>query len=174
MTLALQFPEEQLSAWAKRYDSVAPERDAEAIEVGRFMKEEGYLTRDHLLSLLRWKPSWEAHQIQQNPDVFISEVTCASMASENERFRIRVLTLLSGVDWPAASVILHFGHRDPYPILDAVALWSLGVEEPSRYDFGVWWPYVQKSRQLAEEHGLTMRELDRALRQYSKANRSLR
>ena len=37
---------------------------------------------------------------------------------------------LSGVRWPTASVLLHFGHRDRYPILDYRALEALGVPSP--------------------------------------------
>ena len=37
------------------------------------------------------------------------------------------------------------------------------------YDFGLWWDYVRTTRELANEMGLSMRTLDRALWAYSKA-----
>lgn len=41
-----------------------------------------------------------------------------------------ILTTINGVSWPMASVLLHFGHADRYPILDFRALWSLEVDTP--------------------------------------------
>jgi hypothetical protein len=70
-----------------------------------------------------------------------------------------------------ASVILHWCHADRYPIIDYRALWSLSVEQqPAFYTFDFWWSYVVCCRQLAEEAGVDMRTLDRALWQYSKEN----
>lgn len=82
--------------------------------------------------------------------------------------RIEVLTLLCGVGWPMASVILHFGYENQYPILDFRALWSLGVDAPNSYTFQIWEPYTHFTRELADKAGVSMRELDRALSQYSK------
>jgi len=76
-----------------------------------------------------------------------------------------VLLLLNGVHWPTASVILHFCHADPYPILDVRALWSLGIDANTvPYNFEFWNEYTQFCRKLAGEAKVTMRELDRALR----------
>lgn len=76
--------------------------------------------------------------------------------------------LLDGVSWPVASVLLHFGSCDRYPILDFRALWSLRIKVPKQYDFGFWWAYTLYCRSLADEHNVSMRTLDRALWQYSK------
>jgi hypothetical protein len=67
-------------------------------------------------------------------------------------------------------VILHFFHRDPYPIIDFRALWSVSLPVPVQYGFDFWWPYVQFCRDLSDRTGLDMRTLDRALWQYSKEN----
>jgi hypothetical protein len=67
--------------------------------------------------------------------------------------------------------MLHFAHRDLYPILDFRALWSLGHEKPPAfYTFDFWWEYVQSCRARAKECGVSMRVLDRALWQFSKEN----
>jgi hypothetical protein len=72
-----------------------------------------------------------------------------------------------------ASVLLHFGQKDPYPILDFRALWSLGLDEgPSVYNFKFWWEYVECCRDLRTKAGTTMRTLDRALWQYSKEHQT--
>jgi hypothetical protein len=80
------------------------------------------------------------------------------------------LTLLDGVSWSTASVILHLFHRDPYPIHDFRALWSVSLAVPAQYSFGVWWPYVEFCRNLAASASADMRTLDKALWQYSKEN----
>jgi hypothetical protein len=101
-------------------------------------------------------------------------VTQTALGTRNEQLRIEVLTLLRGVSWPTASAILHFACEDPYPILDYRALWTLGVDAPSQYDFELWWSYTECCRALARKYGVTMRALDRALWQYSKENQDPR
>lgn len=78
------------------------------------------------------------------------------------------LTLLSGVGWPTASVILHLCHREPHPILDFRALWSLSCSVRSRYDYPFYAAYAAFTRALCKRIGCDSRTLDRALWQYSK------
>lgn len=170
MSFELQFSKNELPAWGDRYSYGTPAENEVVIEVGKRMKDQGFLTLDHLVRICEWKTSRSRAAVQKNSDSFVREVTRSCVDSNNERFRIEVLTLLDGVAGPTASVILHFAHSDPYPILDYRALWSFGREEPSRYTFDDWMPYVRKCRELAEESGLSMREVDQALWQYSKEN----
>lgn len=80
-----------------------------------------------------------------------------------------MLLALRGVQWPTASTVLHFGHRDRYPILEVRALESLGfTQKDASYEFDFWWDYVTTCRRLADEHKVDMRTLDRALWQWSK------
>ena len=70
-----------------------------------------------------------------------------------------------------ASVLLHFFHPDPYPIIDYRALWSLTLDQKSGYyAFEDWWIYVDACRSLSNEAGVNMRTFDRALWQFSKEN----
>jgi hypothetical protein len=86
-----------------------------------------------------------------------------------------VLTLLAGVDWATASVVLHFCHADPYPILDYRALWSVGQDdEPDRYDFTYWGAYTAFTRDIARRNSVSMRILDRALWKYSELHQGKR
>jgi hypothetical protein len=104
------------------------------------------------------------------PTGFVLSVTSTAFTPPDERLRIEVLTLLEGVGWPTASTILHFCSNDRYPIIDFRALWSLGAAVPKFYDFEFWWAYTQFCRGLVDQAGVTMRTLDRALWQFSKAN----
>src|SRR5690606_2956835 len=112
---------------------------------GAAARDRGFLTLDDLVVLADWKSVRIRPRIARNDDGFVREVTRVSLSAASsaagERLRIEVLTLLEGVGWPMASVILHFCHRDPYPILDVRALWSLGIPEgepKSGYDFALW------------------------------------
>lgn len=104
-----------------------------------------------------------------NTEEFVREVTKVAFSTHEERLRIGIFTLLRGVSWPTASVLLHFASPDLYPILDFRALWSLGVKKPpSVYTFEFWDAYVSATRRIASEYGVKLRQLDRALWQYSK------
>jgi hypothetical protein len=75
---------------------------------------------------------------------------------------------LKGVSWATGSVLLHFAHVEPYPILDIRALWSFGYDNSPHYTFQLWWDYVETCRRMAKQFQVTMRVLDRALWQYSR------
>ncbi|MGA3100080.1 MAG: hypothetical protein ABSF25_26810 [Bryobacteraceae bacterium] len=152
-------------------DQSEEDRKAEARieeEVGPTARENGYYTKAHFLELCRWKTPRSRPRCTANDEEYIRDVTALALATKNERLRIEVLTLLDGVGWPTASVLLHFGHWERYPILDFRALWSLSIPEPQgEYKFSFWWDYVQICREIAEKCGVTMRTLDRALWQFS-------
>jgi len=103
-----------------------------------------------------------------NPSQQIRDATHLSFGTADERVKIGILRLLDGVDWPTASVLLHFCDRQQYPVLDFRALWSLGIATPPKYTFEFWWTYVTFTRQLMDSSGEAMRTVDRALWQYSK------
>jgi hypothetical protein len=72
----------------------------------------------------------------------------------------------AAVGWPTASTILHLCHKDPYPILDFRALWSLSTEVPD-YRYPFWEAYTAFTRAMATLADVDMRTLDRALWKYS-------
>jgi hypothetical protein len=94
----------------------------------------------------------------------VEETTRIALSCDAEELRIGVLRSLRGVSWPIASAILHFGHRDRYPILDFRALEALGLPRGSvPYNFDFWWAYVTECRHLADRYDVSMRTLDKAL-----------
>jgi hypothetical protein len=161
----LRFADGQVGKWAGRYDAVL---DTRVEEIGRQGRDRGYLSHDELRVLGHWKTPRSAPRIARNDPEFVRETTRVALGTASERLRIEALTLLEGVEWPTASVILHFAHPEPYPILDYRALWSLGVSPPPRYGFEMWQAYVAFTRSTAHRLGVSMRDLDRALWQFSK------
>ncbi len=168
MNPKLQFEESQITDIAGRYGPSSDEPGL--IELKTTVLRRGHLTKDDLCRVARWKAARSARHARTNAEEYISEITRLAFATDCERARIECLTVLDGVSWPTASVILHLFHRDPYPILDFRALWSVSLAVPTQYSFGLWWPYVEFCRSLAVNAKVDMRTLDRALWQYSKEN----
>jgi hypothetical protein len=150
--------------WAARY----AQSDEDVARVGEAAQSRGHLEPEELQVLARWKTPRTAPHIERNGADFVREVTRCALSTRSERLRIEVLTLLDGVDLPTASVILHFAHPDPYPILDYRALWAIGSNEKPPYSFEIWEPYVAFTRATAQRLNVSMRKLDRALWQFSK------
>ena len=165
----LPFYPNEIRYWADRFEVWYEDRIFNEI-VPRTRKA-GFLNKPDFLDLCEWKSPRARRKYQSNPEQYIQAVTHVALSAPSERLRIEVLTLLDGVSWPTASVILHFAHPEPYPILDFRAMWSLRVDwETLKYTFDFWWAYTQFCRQIADENGVPMRTLDRALWQYSKEN----
>jgi hypothetical protein len=165
----LRIPLQEVERWAARYDAT---QDA-AIEqdVVPRVREAGWFSKPDFLALTRWKSPRSQSRCASNTEDYIKAVTQTALATPSEQLRIEILTLLRGASWPTASVILHFTHQDPYPILDVRALWSVCIDTPpSEYTFDFWQRYTQFCRELAAKRKVTMRALDRALWQYSKEN----
>lgn len=162
----LRFPVSAIEKWAGRFAD-ASDSFIET-DIAPIARRQGYLNREQFLAIAEWKTPRSRPRCQANDSEFVREVTRAALASKSERFKIHALRLLDGVDWPTASVILHFCDEEPYPILDVRAVWSLGVTRPLSVSFPVWMKYTEFLRGMATDAGVSMRTLDKALWQYSK------
>jgi len=165
--MKLLIPNNEIKSWANRYDY--PISETNLINQKPQIEKQGYLTKNMLEQLCKWKSPRSAGYMKKNPEDYINEITYISFQTKNERTKIEILTLLDGVGWPTASAILHLFHKNKYPLLDFRALWSINVENYT-YNFKFWWNYVLFTRKLSEKNNIDMRTLDRALWQYSKNN----
>ena len=168
----LRFPLTQIPHWASRYSF--PGEDHLADRVVPAVRNRGYLRRAEFLALCKWKTPRTAKRCALNSSQQVRDATQLSFSTADERAKIGILRLLDGVDWPTASVLLHYCDRQPYPVLDFRALWSLRISTPPTYTFEFWWAYVICTRQLADAAGESMRTVDRALWQYSKERQPAR
>lgn len=166
MKFVLKVPPKEISGWAAAYDR--DYKDAVAVAIGQRVRETGVLSYNDFLALAEWKTDRSKSRCRRNSKAFAAEVTGYALSSAEPRFKIEALRLLDGVSWATASVILHFCDREPWPILDVRAFWSLGQEVPSYITYPVWEAYTAFTRALASKHGVSMRTLDRALWGYSK------
>lgn len=171
---SLRFPPTDIRRMEAEYwaagmpEDKANERHIETV-VAPAIRHRRFLTKEDFLTLCRWKSPRTVTYAARNDEEFIRAVTGCALATECERLRIEVLTLLAGTGWPVASVILHFGCDNLYPILDVRALWSAGVEDVGAvvYDFELWQAYTNFCRAAAHDAGVSMRVLDRAMWGYS-------
>lgn len=161
----LRFRPGRIRELADRYPS--KEADEHILGIGERARAAGEYRFEDFLAVCKWKTPRTQPWCRQNAPDEVSEITRFALSTPVERLRIEVLRCLRGVDWPTASVLLHFAHRDPYPILDVRALWSWGLAEVPAYSFRFWWQYVQHCRALAGAQQVSMRTLDQALWQFS-------
>jgi len=162
---------EELRHYAAQY-SYASKVEIEAEEAAKEAKKRGYLTKSELQAICEWKTPRSKPRVEENSESFVEEVTRIALGTSSEKLRVEILTLLSGVRWPTASTILCFCHKEEYPILDFRALETLGRPDikPNHYCFELWNAYVNKCRAIANNASISVRELDKALWEYSKIN----
>jgi len=162
----LQFDPRQIRDLGARY---AYEDDSGPRQAGASAAARGHYTRDEFLGVCSWKTERSAPLVQGNSTATVEAATRASFAAgDDEAERIECLLTLEGVGVPTASALLHFAFPEDYPILDVRALESLGHKGRSVYPVSFWEQYVHACRELAAEHGVSIRELDKALWQWSK------
>jgi hypothetical protein len=155
--------------WAGRYASgVDDDKVIDAIAPA--VRARGHFLRDEFLETYAWKTRRTLGQAKKYSEAEIADVTAVAFRQTDEKLRICLLRALDGVDWPVASTLLHVGVSPDYPIIDFRALWSLGSTMPTYVNFAFWWAYVQCCRTLAEDAGVTVRELDKALWAFSEGN----
>jgi len=164
----LRFSLDDIVGISNRYEY--PNSETELMAQGPAVRDRGHLVKSELEALAHWKSPRAARHAGRNSEQYVAEVTRFALGTKCERARIESLTLLDGVSWPTASVILHLFHRDRYPIIDFRAIWSVSLDVPRQYSFDYWWAYVAFCRGRANAANVDMRTLDRALWQYSKEN----
>ena len=167
---SLRFPVSELAYWQGKYEYPVDETRLENSRPN--IQSRGYLSKSDLRAVCLWKSPRSARRMETNTEEYVAEVTAFALGARTDRASIQALTLLDGVGWPTASVILHFYAERRFPILDFRALWSVGLEVLPQYNFDFWQVYACFCRDVAERVGISMRSLDRALWQYSKSNQS--
>jgi hypothetical protein len=169
--LALQFPIEEVAAYAARFPAVG---DEPALAIGRAARERGHYTRAEFVAACRWKTPRSAPLVALNSAEAVEAATRLALdPATGERERMAALRSLSGVSWATASVLLHLADPDRWPILDVRAVQALGASRPGA-GLGFWEAYVQAYRDVAARAGVDGRTLDRALWQWSKERDAVR
>ena len=169
---------EQIIEYSKKYSYKEVKREKELIALAKNAKKRGYLLKNEFLELCVWKSPRPKKRFESNDEDVINYITKTAFdANCPESIRINILTLLNGVKHRVASAILHMvcleeGVSKDYPIMDFRALATLGykmTDTDRRYEESEFWiEYTKYCRRVAQEYGVDLRTLDRALWQYSK------
>ena len=154
---------EAILFWAKQYKLKASkaiwEREEELLELREKVLHEKYLTKCQLEKLVCWKSPRQLGNIRRNCEDCVVEKTSSAFETKCIQDSINHLSKLKGVRVSIGSAILHFFHKEPFPIFDPHALRSVGKEK----DECLWKSYVECCREIAEKNNVCMRTLDRAL-----------
>ena len=167
----LRFPEPEIGYWANRYTERQREKDRTKgqylVDLKSKVQERGYLTKEELHDIARWKSHRRAKLTLENTDDFIKDITKSAFTAIDDWAKLLTLTQLQGVGEPTASAILHLFDKGQYSLLDIHALWSVGLEWKTRASYPFWLEYIEFCREIANRSGVSMRELDRALWKFS-------
>ena len=159
----LQFEPADIPRLAKCY---GPEQDDAALDAGRRIRA-GEYTRKHLSQIFEWKTKGRGRsRLQRNSDKEIADALSLAVSAKTERAAVAVLVGLQGVQVPVASAILTAIDPERYTVIDFRALEALGNDSTDR-SVNFYLAYLDFCRLLAKAHRIKLRDLDRALWQWS-------
>jgi hypothetical protein len=159
----LRFEPADIPRLAKCY---GPEQDDAALDAGRRIRQ-GEYTRKNLSKIFEWKTKGRGRsRLLRNTDDEIADALRLAVNAKTARAAIAVLTGLHGVQVPVASAILTAIDPEHYTVIDFRALEALGSKSADR-SVNFYLDYLAACRQLAKDHRATLRDLDRALWQWS-------
>jgi endonuclease III-like uncharacterized protein len=158
--------------YADAYDQQYRCTDGEKVEikVKLLLRRQGFLKKKELVEIGKWKSKRpiKHYRSEENDDLTIKEITKFSFNTKSEKARIKSLLALKGVSWPVASAILHFAFPNKYPIMDFRVIRSLGLEQPSTYNFSFWRKYCKEILVISQKCGMRIRTVEKALWKYDK------
>ena len=163
-TFELQFPLDEIDALAARFPAGD---DGRLHEVGVAVLARGYYTREEFIEVCAWKTVRSRPRSRATP----KQPWSSDRPGHRNRGRIREddgaarARRRRRADCLDAPV---FAFPDHYPILDVRALESLGVKPRSQYPLSFWLGYLDACHELAQQAGVSLRTLDKALWQHSK------
>jgi len=148
----------------------------ELLNLSKLIKEQGYLTKEQTIKILKWKSPRPLRFYEQNSDIEIKTITKLAFQQNNDSLKIHILTALKGVNYPSASAILMFYEPKNYPVLD-IRVWKqlyknkLVTTNSKGQNFTLeqWSNYLKIIRSLAKENNLTSRQVEKRLFDYDKS-----
>ena len=160
----LQFAAKDIRGLAARYDF---KEDKIALDAGARISG-GDFSRANLEAIFEWKTKGRGRsRLTKNNDDEIADALKLAIEAETPRAAVAALTGLSGVDVPVATAILATVKPDDHTIIDWRALHALGVNASS-VTIKLYLCYLTYCKEIAVKNKVTLRELDRAMWQWSK------
>jgi hypothetical protein len=161
--LSLQFKPVEIARLAKRYGYTS---DGGALAAGSRIREGDY-GRQHLVTIFNRKTKGRGRtRLSGNSDREIADALKLASQAKTERSAVAVLLGPRGVQVPVASAILTAIYPKRYTVIDFRSLEALGCDSKDR-SVNFYLDYLNTCRKLASKHDVTLRNLDRALWQWS-------
>jgi len=148
----------------------------------------GYISREELRKIGAWKAGGRIdHHIRKNSVSSVKDQSELALQSSGDVEAVEELTKLTGVRVPMASTILTMAKPTEFAIIDYRALRALGAVKPelldaqSYTDYSTFMEcfrnptsegyifYMDIVREIAQQEGLSTREVDMALWAYDKS-----
>jgi hypothetical protein len=133
-------------------------------------KKRGYLNKNDLVAICRWKSPRAIKHIKRNREETIIGITKEAFKSRSERKKLALLTQLHGVSVPMASSILMLTNPQRYGVID-IRVWQLLYAMGSvnknasgiRFDFNQWYRFLVLIRYFADKYDVKARDIERTL-----------
>lgn len=155
----LQFDPALIPSYAAAYGYDSDEKAREAAT----RIAEGDYSRENLATIYDWKTGGRGRvRLKRNSDEEVAEALKVAATASEERTAISVLIGLDGVDVPVASATLTMIDPIRFTIIDWRALEAVG-REVTVHSVKLYLDYLAFCRKLASAHGVSLRDLDRAL-----------
>lgn len=140
--------------------------DSEALAAGKAI-ERGDSSFKNLETIFKWKTKGRGiSRLKKNTDEEVKDALDLAKSAKTPRAAIAVLTGLSGVEVPVASAIMTAIRPKFYTIIDFRALHALNVKTTER-TVSFYLVYLEFCREHSKKWGITLRDFDRALWQWS-------
>ena len=160
-----QLTQSEAWAFAAKYEKAG---DIKALDAGAAIRDGGF-SRANLQAIFKWKTGNRGKsRLDDNSAAEIEDALRLAVNAEAPRSAIAVLVGLHGVDTPVASAIMAVTRPEAHTVLDYRALEALGNPTLDR-SIRFYLTYLSYCSELAREWGMTLRDLDRGLWQWSKA-----
>jgi hypothetical protein len=163
MKFALRLTRNEIVLARERYVADVSEmsRESNAFAAGDRIAR-GDFSPKHLIPIIDWKSSRPKSQIKGNDPGDVSEALRIATTVQHDRTAVAVLCGLRGIGVAMASAILTAINRGRFTVIDWRALKALDVEK-SWLTIDDYLDYLNCCRTKATEHGVSLRDFDRAL-----------
>lgn len=133
-------------------------------------RQRGWLTKEELVIICRWKSPRVIHHINSNHPNTIKSLSQKAFSSSSEEVKITELVKLRGVSLPMASSILMLTNPKRYGVID-IRVWEILFEtgtvqsNPKGIDFKYeeWNTYLLTLRFFAGKFKVKARDIERTL-----------
>lgn len=166
----------KILALAEEYWKVITDCDAKAERTfGSAFRQAracGYLPKKLFVRDGRWKSKRNTRNYELNTEADTRQATADAFQAPDDASAIRALVKLRGVALRTASAILHWMRPEKFPVLDYRVMAALGETPPKSCDIPLYIRIAPRFRELAIQHSLALRTIDRALWTWDKCRSS--